>query len=101
VAFAVEEDDLHPGTNPNSGSDRRRLARCPDARVIPIGLHRYVHALGAIDFPDAPRGLSSSACTMLAGLTAGAYAREILETYPPLCGGELSAWQFLGFNTRL
>ena len=57
------------------------LAKQRAARVVMIDLHWYEHAYGALDTARACRKALPEAWTIIGGLTASAYAREILEHF--------------------
>jgi clorobiocin biosynthesis protein CloN6 len=58
------------------------LRRHPAARVILIDLHWYEHCYGAVETALACKEVLPSAWTVLGGLTATGFAREILEQFP-------------------
>ena len=67
----------------NPGFELRHwLGRYPGARVVMIDLHWYEHAYGAISLAEACKAAMPYAWTVLGGLTASAFAREILESHP-------------------
>lgn len=58
------------------------LARQTDARVILIDLHWYEHCYGAVETARMCKEVLPSAWTVLGGLSATGFAREILENFP-------------------
>jgi radical SAM superfamily enzyme YgiQ (UPF0313 family) len=51
-------------------------------RVILIDMHWYEHTFGAIDFARACKELMPWVVTIIGGLTASGFARDILERFP-------------------
>jgi len=67
----------------NPGFDLRRWLRAqPQAQVVLIDLHWYEHSYGAISTADVCKEVLPNAWVVLGGLTASAFAREILERFP-------------------
>ncbi len=61
---------------------RKWLAGQPAAQVILLDLHWYEHSFGAIDIARVSHEVRPEIWTVLGGLTASAFAREILESHP-------------------
>ncbi len=67
----------------NQRFDLRRWLRTQTrAKVILIDLHWYEHSLGAISTAEVCKEVLPDAWTVLGGLTASAFAEEILENFP-------------------
>ena len=61
---------------------RQWLADQRRARIVLLDLHWYEHSFGAIDLARVCREVLPEVWTVLGGLTASAFAREILEKHP-------------------
>jgi radical SAM superfamily enzyme YgiQ (UPF0313 family) len=60
---------------------RQWLQWRPSTRIVLIDLHWYEHSYGAISVAQACKEVLPKAWTVLGGLTASGFAREILERY--------------------
>jgi radical SAM superfamily enzyme YgiQ (UPF0313 family) len=60
---------------------RQWLGRRPSTRVVLIDLHWYEHSYGAISAAQACKEALPGAWTVLGGLTASGFARELLERH--------------------
>jgi len=61
---------------------KRWLGQQASARVILIDLHWYEHCYGAVETARMCKAVIPSAWTVLGGLSASGFAREILENFP-------------------
>jgi radical SAM superfamily enzyme YgiQ (UPF0313 family) len=61
---------------------RRWLRTQTRAKVILIDLHWYEHSLGSISMAEVCKEVLPDAWTVLGGLTASAFAEEIIQTFP-------------------
>ncbi len=61
---------------------RRWLRTQSQARIVLIDLHWYEHSYGAISLANVCKEVLPDAWVVLGGLTASAFAREILEHFP-------------------
>jgi radical SAM superfamily enzyme YgiQ (UPF0313 family) len=61
---------------------KKWLLRQRDVRVILIDLHWYEHCYGAIQTAKLCKQVHPQAWTVLGGLSASGFAREILENFP-------------------
>jgi radical SAM superfamily enzyme YgiQ (UPF0313 family) len=67
--------------NPNFNLKNWLLSQ-RDARVVLIDMHWYEHCYGAIDMANLCKKVHPEIWTVLGGLSATGFAREILETFP-------------------
>lgn len=61
---------------------KRWLRRYPGAKVVLIDLHWYEHCYGAMEVARAVKAVLPHAWTVLGGLTATGFGREILQDFP-------------------
>jgi radical SAM superfamily enzyme YgiQ (UPF0313 family) len=71
---------LEKGLSP-SFDLRQWLRTSPDARIVLIDMHWYEHTYGAIDVARACKEVLPEAWTILGGLSASGFARDILDNF--------------------
>ncbi len=59
----------------------RKLLAKPEAKIVAISLHWFVHTYGALETAKLVKALNPDAKVVLGGFTASFFAREILERY--------------------